>query len=216
MTAPLGTDLRGVAARARDRTSGAPRVARVYVPRLVLRRHKASGVDVREILLALAHKSGTFDRKEFSKSDTWEINFLRLELANQAAARIGDLGGLQPSATAGSLYNSLHTADPGEGGGQTTNEATYTDYARAGIARALASWTFSGTSPTQAANAILVTFPVAGIGSPQNIITHAGLGTDSAGAAGYLMYSGALTSSLTVNQNVQPEYQIGSLVITED
>ena len=33
------------------------------------------------------------------------------------------------------LYVSLHTADPGEAGDQTTSEATYTGYARIAVVR---------------------------------------------------------------------------------
>lgn len=33
-------------------------------------------------------------------------------LNNAAVANVGDASGLQPSATAGSLYIALHTADP--------------------------------------------------------------------------------------------------------
>lgn len=51
---------------------------------------------------------------------------LQLILRNSAWANIGDSSGLQPSATAGSLYLSLHTASPGEGGNQSTNEISYT------------------------------------------------------------------------------------------
>ena len=39
------------------------------------------------------------------------------------------------------LYLALHTADPGAAGSQTTNEATYTSYARVSVARSTAGWT---------------------------------------------------------------------------
>jgi hypothetical protein len=51
---------------------------------------------------------------------------LTLIFNNTDWANIGDAGGLQNSATAGSFYLSLHTASPGEGGSQTTNEIAYT------------------------------------------------------------------------------------------
>lgn len=51
---------------------------------------------------------------------------LLLLLNNTDWANVGDAGGLQNSATAGSLYLSLHTSSPGEGGSQTTNEIAYT------------------------------------------------------------------------------------------
>ena len=49
-----------------------------------------------------------------SKGNTFENDLLLLVFNNTAAALIGDASGLQPSATAGSLYVSLHTSDPGE------------------------------------------------------------------------------------------------------
>lgn len=51
--------------------------------------------------------------------------FLNLFFKNTAWANIGDASGLQPSGTAGSLYLSLHTSSPGEGGTQSTNEIAY-------------------------------------------------------------------------------------------
>ena len=51
---------------------------------------------------------------------------LLLLLNNTDWANIGDAGGLQNSAAAGSFYLSLHTSSPGEGGNQTTNEIAYT------------------------------------------------------------------------------------------
>lgn len=52
--------------------------------------------------------------------------FLNNLLVNLAWANVGDAAGIQPSAAAGSLYLSLHTASPGEGGTQTTSEIAYT------------------------------------------------------------------------------------------
>lgn len=56
---------------------------------------------------------------------------------------VGDATGPLPSATAGSLYIALHTADPGAGGDQTTSEATYTSYARVGVVRSGSGWTLA-------------------------------------------------------------------------
>lgn len=64
-------------------------------------------------------------------------------LNNAAIALIGDATGLPESATDGSLYVSLHTADPGATGNQTTNECAYTSYARVAVARTGAAWTVS-------------------------------------------------------------------------
>lgn len=53
-------------------------------------------------------------------------SFLLLFFNNTDWAVVGDAAGLQNSASAGSLYLSLHTATPGEAGIQTTNEIAYT------------------------------------------------------------------------------------------
>lgn len=52
--------------------------------------------------------------------------FLLLFFNNTAWAVVGDASGLQPSGAAGSVYLSLHTASPGEGGNQSTSEIAYT------------------------------------------------------------------------------------------
>lgn len=51
--------------------------------------------------------------------------FLLLFFNNTDWANVGDAAGLQNSATAGSLYLSLHTSSPGESGTQATNEISY-------------------------------------------------------------------------------------------
>lgn len=64
-------------------------------------------------------------------------------LNNADIALIGDAAGLLQSAADGNLYVSLHTSDPGAGGSQTTNEATYTSYARVAVTRDGTAWTVS-------------------------------------------------------------------------
>lgn len=145
-----------------------------------------------------------------SKSNTFENDLLLLVFNNTDIALIGDAAGLQNSATAGSLYVSLHTADPGEAGDQTTNETAYTDYARVAVARSGAGWTVTGNA---VANAALVQFPQCGVTGAT--LTHFGVGTDSSGA-GKLLYSGALSASLAVSSGIQPQFAAGDLDITED
>jgi len=71
---------------------------------------------------------------------------------NAAVANLGDASGLQPSAAAGSIYIGLHTASPGAGGTQATNECTYTGYARKAIARSGAGWDRTAQSASNAAD----------------------------------------------------------------
>ncbi|SRR5258706_6500190 len=148
-----------------------------------------------------------------SKSNTWESDLLLLVFNNTTASLIGDATGIVGSSAAGSLYVSLHTADPGETGDQTTSEATYTGHNRVAVARTSGGWTISGTAPTQAANAATVTFAQCTGGT--NTITHFGIGTATSGA-GKLLYSGALNASLAVANLIIPTFIAGTLVITED
>lgn len=87
-----------------------------------------------------------------SKGDTFENLLLRLIFLNENLANIGDATGLRGSLTAGSLFLSLHTADPGEVGTQATNEVAYTGYARMAVARGPGGWTVTGNSVSPTAN----------------------------------------------------------------
>jgi len=108
------------------------------------------------------------------------------------------------------LYVSLHTADPGEGGSQTTSEATYTSYARVAVARSGSGWTVSSNTAT---NAALIQFPQATGGT--NTITHVATGTAS-GGAGQIIAKGALSASLSVSSGIQPQFSAGELDFTLD
>lgn len=145
-----------------------------------------------------------------SKSNTFENELLLLIFNNTAIALIGDASGLQPSATAGSLYVSLHTGDPGEAGTQTTSECAYTSYARVAVARTAGGWTVTGNAVT---NAALIQFPQC-TGSSETA-THFGIGTASSGA-GKILYRGALSASLLISSGIQPQFGAGDLDGTED
>jgi hypothetical protein len=145
-----------------------------------------------------------------SKSNAFENSLLLLLFNNTDIANIGDAAGLQNSATAGSLYLALHTADPGEAGDQTTNECTYGSYARVAVARSGAGWTVSGAT---ASNTALAQFPECTSGS--ETITYVSIGMLSAGAS-VILYSGALTASRSVSSGIQPQFAALALQITED
>lgn len=146
-----------------------------------------------------------------SASNNFENELLAHVFTNADIAGIGDAGGLQNSASAGSLYISLHTADPGEAGTQASNEASYGAYARVAVARSGSGWTVSGNSVT---NAAAVTFPTA-TGTGTQTATYFGIGTASTGA-GDLLFSGALTSSLAVAVSNTPTFAIGQMSVTAD
>ena len=145
-----------------------------------------------------------------SATNSMETAILQLYFTNTDHANVGDAAGLQNSATAGSFYISLHTGDPGEAGSQTTNEATYTSYARVAVARSGAGWTVSGANVS---NTAAINFPACTGGT--NTITHFGIGSDSSGA-GNLFFKGALSASLAVSSGITPSFAIGELDLNLD
>ena len=145
-----------------------------------------------------------------SMSNAFETEMLELIFNNAAIANIGDGSGLQPSATAGSLYVSLHSADPGEAATQSTNEVAYTNYARVAVARSAGGWTVSGNT---ASNTALIQFPQCGASGAT--ATYVGIGTDASGA-GLLLYSGQLGSSLTIANLITPQFAAGALDCVAD
>ncbi len=144
-----------------------------------------------------------------SKSNTFETDFLKLIFNNDDITLIGDAAGIQNSATAGSLYFGLHTADPGEAGDQTTSECTYTSYARVAVARTTGGFTVSGNAVSLVGN---VVFPAGTGGS--GTATHWSLGASSSGA-GKLLYKGTISPSIVTGNGVTPTLTAGT-VVTED
>jgi len=144
-----------------------------------------------------------------SKSNIHETDYLKLIFNNTTMALVGDATGIVGSTGAGSLYFSLHTADPGEAGDQTTNEVTYTSYARVAVARTTGGFTVTGNAAALVAK---VTFP-AGTGGT-GTATHWGIGASSSGV-GKLLYKGAISPNIVCGNGVTPELTAGT-VVTED
>lgn len=146
-----------------------------------------------------------------SLKNFFEDDLLELIFTNVALPNVGDASGLQPSATAGVFYISLHTSEPAETvSAQTDNEAAYTSYARQSVARSGSGWTVaSGLVDNDAA----ITFPAATGGSEtENAF---GIGSDVSGA-GNLDMTGALTAGLAVSSGITPEFAAGDLDVTAD
>lgn len=145
-----------------------------------------------------------------SKPNSFENSVMLLIFNNTDIANVGDAAGLQNSVTAGSVYVSLHSGDPGETGTQATSECAYTSYARVAVARSGAAWTVTNNS---AANAAAITFPAA-TGSSCTA-TYFCVGLESSGAT-VAAYCGALTASLAITSGITPSFAISGLTITED
>lgn len=138
-----------------------------------------------------------------SKSDAAEAGFLQLLFHATLFANIGI------NATAGPLTTlkvSLHKADPGEAGDQTTSEVTYGGYLRVLVNRTTAGWAYSAGSVSPVAT---ISFPACTAGS--NTVTHFGIGSASSGA-GVLYYSGTVAPNIAVSSGVTARLTTGTII----
>lgn len=99
--------------------------------------------------------------------------------------------------SATNLYISLHSASPGDGGTQETNEVTTTQYgayARVAVGRSGSGWARTGSTIN----------PVAAINFPTTTVVGTGVTAayfaigDAASGAGNLLYSGTITPSIVI------------------
>ena len=144
-----------------------------------------------------------------SKSDYLENAYLTLLFNATAIANIADNAASSPLTN---LYVSLHTADPGDSGSQTTSEIAYTSYARVAVARTSGAWTVSGTSPTQVVPAATISFPTGTGGS--GTATYFGVGAGFQ-QQGHLLYSGTVTPNIVCGNGITPQLTTATS-ITED
>lgn len=140
------------------------------------------------------------------KSTTFSNDFALLVFN---ATPIGTIADNAASTPLTNLYASLHTANPGIGGSQLTNETSYTNYLRVAVGRTAGGWTVAAGA---ASNTALIQF--AQCGATGATLTHVAIGTASSGA-GKVLYAGALTASLSVANLIQPQFSAGSLTATE-
>ena len=146
-----------------------------------------------------------------SKSDAFENDILKLIFNATAIANIADNAASSPLT---SLFWALHTADPGDAGNQSTNEASYAGYARTSVLRTTGGMTASSAGSTSpVAN---VDFPIAtGPTLPSTqTITHASIGVAVSGAT-KMLYSGTVTPNINVSNGVTCRLTTASTV-TED
>jgi hypothetical protein len=142
-----------------------------------------------------------------SKGDTFENDLLKLIFNATAIANLADNAASSPITN---IHMSLHTADPGETGNQTTSEISYTGYARVAVARTTGGWTVTANSVSPVAN---IDFGQR-TDAASSTATHAVAGTLISGT-GKILYSGTVTPNITVSQNVIPRLTTASTV-TED
>lgn len=133
-------------------------------------------------------------------ANTAILDLLKLLLNNTTWAGVGDTTGIVGSGAAGSWFLSLHTATPAAAGDQTTNEISYTGYARVAVARTSGGWTVSGNPATLTTT---VSWPQSS-GGTGGTATFIGLGKSSSGA-GELVLFGAISPTIAVSNGVTPQ-----------
>lgn len=122
--------------------------------------------------------------------------FIKLILQAIAIANLADNAASAPLAN---LYVSLHTSAPGTTGNQSSNEISYTSYARLPVARSAAGWTVVNNEATLVA--AMEFFEMAtGAGGT---VTHIGIGTLVTGTGLLLLY-GTVTPTIPVQAGVVP------------
>ena len=142
-----------------------------------------------------------------SKSNVFEEDFLKLIFNGTGIPNLADNASASPLTN---LYIALHTADPGEAGGQSTSEVAYTGYGRVAIARTNAGWVVTGNSVSPAA---AIEFGEMTAGAP-GVATHMTVGTASSGA-GKVLYRGTITPNIPYSVGTVPRLR-QTTVITED
>lgn len=132
-----------------------------------------------------------------TKSTTYATNLLG-HVLNSAALTLP-----------GTLHLSLHTANPGTGGAQTTSEAAYASYARVALTRGGGAWTVTAGVATLAAETAFPDATAAG-----TTITHFAIGTESSGT-GLVLYSGAVSPTIPVADGTRPILRDTSTITEE-
>jgi hypothetical protein len=133
------------------------------------------------------------------KTTAWEVDLLELLFNATGITNIADNTATSPATQ---IYVSLHTADPGASGNQTTNEISYTGYARVAVARTSGGWTVTSGNPSSVSPVATISFPAGTGGS--GTAAYLGIGLASTGT-GTLLYSGTITPNIVCGSGVTPQ-----------
>lgn len=142
-----------------------------------------------------------------SKGNTFEDDILKLIFNGTPIPNLADNAAAAPLSN---VYLSLHNADPGEGGSQSTSEVSYGGYARVAVSRNASGWVILNGSASPAS---AIEFGEMTSGTPSTA-THAVIGTAASGS-GKILYKGSLTPAVALNVGVVPRLRTTS-TITED
>ena len=139
-----------------------------------------------------------------SFSNQFEADILGLIFNATAISGLADNASASPLTN---LYVALHTADPGEGGNQSTSEVNYIGYARVAVQRSGAGWTLAGQtiSPTAVIEFGEMTAGTAGTA------VYASVGTAASGA-GKVIIRGALSPTIPFQVGTVPRIRANSTI----
>jgi hypothetical protein len=138
-----------------------------------------------------------------AKGTTFSNDLLKLIFNATAIANIADNAASAPLTN---LYSAGHTASPGAGGDQTTNESAYTSYARVASARTTGGFTVTSNSVSPVAT---IAFP-AGTGGT-GTMTHGSIGTAVSGT-GKILYFGTVTPNIVCGDGITPQWTTASAI----
>lgn len=130
------------------------------------------------------------------KGNQWITDYLKALFQAVAVANIFDNAATSPLTN---LFLSLHTADPGAAGSQTTNEAAYTGYARVAVARTSSGFDVTAQSVNLHA---VASFPIGSAGG--ETCTYIGIGTLVSGA-GKILYRATISPSIVTGNGITPQ-----------
>ena len=104
---------------------------------------------------------------------------------------------------------SLNTADPTTAGTMSTNEITYTSYARASVARTTGGWAISGSSPTTINPVAAITFAAGTGGSGTASFFTTG---KTGGGTTAILWSGTVTPNIVCGSGVTPQLSTATAI----
>ena len=138
-----------------------------------------------------------------NKGSVFDSDLLKLIFNATAIANLADNAASSPLTN---LYVALHSADPTAAGNQTSNEVSYTGYARTAVARGSGGWTVTGATvnPTSTINCPACTGGTA-------TATYWSVGSATSGA-GKIFYSGPLSPTINISNGVTPQITTASTI----
>lgn len=142
-----------------------------------------------------------------SKTNAFEYNLLVHVFNGTAISGINTTGGTTE------IWVALNTADPGEAG-STANEGIGGQYTRIAVGRSTSGWAVTSNATTDPATVS----PVSAISFPENTDTttgtysYASVYTSSNASGANALYTGAISPTINVSQNVTPSLTTASAI----